>query len=93
MLKGKRVLTDDYFGKVLNDAEKESVLILEVIRERVVRRNSQDSINVMLGIHATGVWWRVINPTVVAVPWSEVGRATICELVPKMLHARYLRRF
>jgi hypothetical protein len=91
MLKGKNVRTDGYFGLVLNDAEREAVLILRVIREQITRYNSQDTISRLVGVPAIESWWKVTEPTVVAIPWCRTGDVVICESLPKDLYARYLR--
>lgn len=89
MLKGKRILTENYFGTVLNDAEKEPCVIVRVIRWRKVWYNSD--IAVTAGLQRTEVSWHV-SDEVKAVPWNLVGEITICEHLPKWLHLRSLRR-
>jgi hypothetical protein len=91
MLKGKRVLTLRFFGTVLNDAEKEQVLILDVTRQLLIRYNEQDIFSKMLGIPPRESWWAV-GSGVVAIPWSEVGSATVCARMPEFLYLRRLRR-
>ncbi len=91
MLKGKRVLTDNFFGTVLNDAERENVLILQVIRERIVQHNNRDVFDRMVGMSPVYIRWVVTN-RIVAVPWAISGVANVCRLLPKKLHASRLKK-
>jgi hypothetical protein len=84
MLKGKRILTENFFGTVLNDAEKEQVLIIRAIRERNVDR--WDSI--VYGTQ-TRIWW-AITDRVVVIPWVSAGHPQLCQQMPKGLYARVL---
>lgn len=81
MLKGKRVLVDNYFGTVLNNAEVERVLILELKRGR--RHRSGDRWT------PPASWWEEANGQV-AVYWPNVGDVEICPVMPKWLHLRNL---
>ncbi len=91
MLKGQRVLTSQYFGTVLNNAENEKVLILHVIRKRQVRHNSQDPISVILNVPPTESWWEACDEEVI-VPWSLAGETKISPHLPTWLHLRVLKR-
>lgn len=86
MLKGKRVLTPDYFGIVLNDAEREPALILAVRR---VRRQQHYSGSYFVAAH-TVEWW-VVADDVMILPWNKAGIMRVCERMPKWLHLRALR--
>jgi len=84
MLKGQRLLTDSFFGRVINDAEHEQVVILEATRARRIWEDPA-------GYFPRRAWWEVISETVV-IPWTSIRRAEICKVQPPALHARKLRR-
>ena len=84
MLKGKRVLTQNYFGIILNDAEQAQVMIVHAIRQRNV--DSWDS--VVYG-RQERVFWTATDKVVV-IPWISAGHPHLCEKMPKWLHLRIL---
>lgn len=90
MLKGEKVLTADYYGAVLNEAEVEQVVIIQAIRRRCTRHN--DSISMVFGRPRVESWW-VVTSEVVAIPWSSVGTLVFCKLLPRHLYARHLCRW
>ena len=87
MLKGKRVLTRDYFGVVLNDAEHEQAVIIALTR---VRREHHYEGSPYCPT-STSVWWVVADHSVI-VPWSDVGTLVIHQKMPKWLYLRSLRK-
>ncbi len=87
MLKGQLVLTKLYFGKVLNDAERESCVIIEVSRELILVYPAASGV---MWATPARYDWRVIQKQV-AVPWREVGTMEFVDRLPKFLHKRALR--
>jgi hypothetical protein len=87
VLKGQRVLTDDYYGTVVNDAEVENAVILDVIRIR--RQYAQSSSLFFAG--RTWTEWHVVSERR-AIPWSQIGTMTFMDKLPKGLYARRLKQ-
>ena len=89
MLKGKLVLTKDYFGKVLNDAEREPCVIIEVIRQYAMFSPEYRG---KIWYEAAVYGWEVVHYTM-AVPWREVGKLRFYDSLPKWLYKRALKRW
>ena len=86
MLKGKLVLTRNFFGRVLNNAEKEHVLIIRASR----RRGTWTQTHLLSADIEHGYW--EVSQDVVALPWNTVAHAIICDKLPKWLYANSLKR-
>jgi hypothetical protein len=79
MLKGQRVLTADYFGTILNDAEKEPCVIIKTERQR----------NTVPGNRWDPPWyyWSVYYGRV-AIPWRLMGVMEFSSRMPELLYRR-----
>lgn len=85
MLKGRRILTKDYFGTVLNDAEKEPAVNLAVTRQRLVDHDPGS----MFRAPHTREWWVVVDREL-GIPWCNIGVHAFCKVMPKWLYVRVL---
>lgn len=87
-LRGKVIMSGKLVGRVLNDADKDSFIVLQVLREKQKREN--DIIAQLSGWAPTSVWWeacdRKINTT-----REHLGSFEVFEKMPEWLHARKLR--
>ena len=89
-LKGKRVLTANYFGTVLNEAENEPAVIIEVIRQRWEKHNDSE-LGRLAGVPTVRTGWSVIKKTTMVLSWGQIGEITVCESMPKFLYANRCR--
>lgn len=89
-LKSKRILTDSHFGTVLNEPERERVIILHAVRVRHAWVNNLDIMSRLAGAASTGSRW-VVTDMVVAIPWSKAGIPQVCQKIPRFLFAHRLR--
>ncbi len=77
MLKRKRVLTPWYFGTILNDAQKEPCVIIEIERQKITSPGDKWSPETYYWAIACGV---------VVIPWREVGTFSLHRRMPKWLY-------
>ena len=86
MLKGKKILTADFFGTVLNDADKERVLVVKIVRERIA------GLRCPIGYFPTRYKWYACDREVV-IPWHLMsGVPQVVDRMPDWLSMRALRR-
>ncbi len=88
-LKGKWVLTTNFYGRILNEAEKEQAIILQSVRKRVLVDRSSDPIRRMYGAPLRWDYW-LLDDTQQVVPWEEAREMKVCEEMPEFLAERHL---
>lgn len=82
MLKGKMVLTTNFFGTVLE--ETETTVTIQSIRRRVANNDLNDPIRRMYGVPDPDSYWYEDN-TERVLAWESAGDIEVCETVPAFL--------